>query len=61
MQCLSITEIYMEGLQFRKNLYRERRLLRREILRSKRSKPKVVAEKISIRRRCKNLKTKLFF
>ncbi|WJX39322.1 hypothetical protein P8452_26876 [Trifolium repens] len=40
----------MEEVRFLKNLYRERRLLRKEILRNKRLKPKVVREKISIRR-----------
>jgi hypothetical protein len=51
----------MEDERFRRNSYREQRLLRREILRAKRLRPRVVPEKISIRRGCKNLKTKLFF
>jgi hypothetical protein len=59
--CLIIIEIYMEEVRFRKNLYRERRFLRKEILRNKRLKPKVVREKVSIRRGCKNCDNSLVF
>jgi hypothetical protein len=51
----------MEEVRFRRNLYRERRLLRKEILRSKRLKPKVVREKVSIRRGCKNIDNPVVF
>jgi hypothetical protein len=51
----------MEEVRFLKNLYRERRLLRKEILRNKRLKPKVVREKISIRQGCKILENIFVF
>jgi hypothetical protein len=40
----------MDELQIRYSIFRQRRFLRKEILRLKRLKPRVAVEKISIRR-----------
>jgi hypothetical protein len=40
----------MEDLLIRSSIFRQRRLMRKEILRMKRLKPRVAVEKISIRR-----------
>jgi hypothetical protein len=48
-----VCELSMEEERYLKNLYRERRLVCKEILRYKRLRSRVIPEKISIRRGCK--------